>query len=141
MKYDADRVARLSSEIYNALDDLVEISDIPKEDFLQKRHIIAGAKYYFIVAIEAASIDLSNHLISQNNFPIPESYADSFKILKDEGVLSPELTLKLMDMARFRNRLVHIYWDIDDEMVYEILNRDINDIRTFLKAYLEFLNK
>lgn len=140
MKYDADRVAKLSSEIYNALDDLVEISEIPKDDFLQKRHIIAGAKYYFIVAIEA-SIDLSNHLISQNNFPIPESYADSFKILKDEGVLSPELTLKLMDMARFRNRLVHIYWEVDDEMVYEILNQDINDIRIFLKAYLEFLNK
>jgi uncharacterized protein YutE (UPF0331/DUF86 family) len=140
LKYDADRVAKLSSEIYNALDDLVEISEIPKDDFLQKRHIIAGAKYYFIVAIEA-SIDLSNHLISQNNFPIPESYADSFKILKDEGVLSPELTLKLMDMARFRNRLVHIYWEVDDEMVYEILNQDINDIRTFLKAYLEFLNK
>lgn len=97
-------------------------------------------KVLFYVAIEA-SIDLSNHLISQNNFPIPESYADSFKILKDEGVLSPELTLKLMDMARFRNRLVHIYWEVDDEMVYEILNQDINDIRTFLKAYLEFLNK
>jgi len=140
LKYDADRVTRLSSEIYKALDDLVEISGIPKDDFLQKRHIIAGAKYYFIVAIEA-SIDLSNHLISQNNFPIPESYADSFRILKDEGVLSPELTLKLMDMARFRNRLVHIYWDVDDEMIYEILNQDINDIRTFLKAYLEFLKK
>lgn len=93
-----------------------------------------------LVAIEAL-IDLSNHLISQNNFPIPESYADSFKILKDEGVLSPELTLKLMDMARFRNRLVHIYWEVDDEMVYEILNQDINDIRIFLKVYLEFLNK
>ncbi|AUB56110.1 MULTISPECIES: type VII toxin-antitoxin system HepT family RNase toxin [Methanobacterium] len=140
MKYDADRVAKLSSEIYKALDDLVEISGIPKADFLQKRHIIAGAKYYFIVAIEA-SIDLSNHLISQNNFPIPESYADSFRILKDEGALSQELTLKLMDMARFRNRLVHIYWDVDDEMIYEILNQDINDIRTFLKAYLEFLKK
>ncbi|MEN6592206.1 MAG: DUF86 domain-containing protein [Methanobacterium sp.] len=140
MKYDADRVAKLSSEIYNALDDLLEISEIPKDDFLQKRHIIAGAKYYFIVAIEA-SIDLSNHLISQNNFPIPESYVDSFRILKDEGVLSQELTLKLMDMARFRNRLVHIYWDVDDEMIYEILNQDINDIRTFLKAYLEFLKK
>jgi uncharacterized protein YutE (UPF0331/DUF86 family) len=43
--------------------------------------------------------------------------------------------------APFRNRLVHIYWEVDDEMVYEILNQDINDIRIFLKAYLEFLNK
>jgi uncharacterized protein YutE (UPF0331/DUF86 family) len=111
-----------------------------EDDFLQKRHIIAGAKYYFIVDIEA-SIDLTNHLISQNNLPIPESYTDSFKILKDEGVLSPELTLKLIDMAKFRNRLVHIYWDVDDELVYEILNKDINDIKKFLKAYLAFLKK
>jgi len=140
LKYDVDRVAKLSSEIYNSLDGLEEISKIPINDFLQKRHIIAGAKYYFIVAIEA-SIDLANHLISQNKLPIPESYADTFKILKDEGVLSPELTLKLMDMAKFRNRLVHIYWDVDDELVYELLNRDIIDIKRFLKTYLAFLKK
>jgi len=33
LKYDADRVAKLSSEVYNALDDLVEISEIPKMIF------------------------------------------------------------------------------------------------------------
>jgi hypothetical protein len=32
--------------IYNALDDLVEISEIPKMIF-SERPIIAGAKYYF----------------------------------------------------------------------------------------------
>jgi uncharacterized protein YutE (UPF0331/DUF86 family) len=57
-------VVKLSSEIYNSLDGLEEISKMPKDDFLQKRHIIAGAKYYFIVAIEA-SIDLANHLITE----------------------------------------------------------------------------
>lgn len=81
MKYDADRVAKLSSEIYNALDGLMEISQIPKDDFLKKRHIIAGAKYYLIVAIEA-SIDLANHLISQNNLKFPESYADTFHYIR-----------------------------------------------------------
>lgn len=140
MKYEADRVAKLSSEIYDALDGLMELSEIPKEDFLKKRHIVAGAKYYLIVAIEA-SIDLANHLISQNNLKIPESYADTFQILKDEGVLSGELTLKLMDMAKFRNRLVHIYWGVDDELIYDIMNQDINDIKKFLEDYLEFLKR
>lgn len=140
MKYEADRVAKLSSEIYTAIDGLMELSEIPKEDFLKKRHIVAGAKYYLIVAIEA-SIDLANHLISQNNLKIPESYADTFQILEDEGVLCGDLTLKLMDMAKFRNRLVHIYWEVDDELVYDILNQDINDIRKFLKDYLEFLKR
>jgi Uncharacterized conserved protein len=46
-----------------------------------------------------------------------------------------------MDMAKFRNRLVHIYWDVDDELVYELLNRDIIDIKRFLKTYLAFLKK
>lgn len=49
------------------------------------------------------------------------------------------LTLKLMDMVKFRNRLVHIYWNLDDELVYDILNQDIKDIKKFLKDYLEVL--
>lgn len=62
-------------------------------------------------------------------------------ILEEEGVLSFDLTLKLMDMAKFRNRLVHIYWEMDDELIYDIINQDVNDIRKFLKDYLEFLKR
>ena len=37
-------------------------------------------------------------------------------------------------MARFRNMLVHIYWDVDDERVYTILHENLDDLRAFVRA-------
>jgi uncharacterized protein YutE (UPF0331/DUF86 family) len=41
-------------------------------------------------------------------------------------------------MAKFRNRLVHLYGDIDDSFVYDFIKIDINDIKVFQK---EIVNK
>lgn len=34
-----------------------------------------------------------------------------------------DLSMNLQSMARFRNLLVHMYWKIDYEKVYEILKK------------------
>lgn len=39
----------------------------------------------------------------------------------------------LVSMAKFRNRLVHIYWEVDDELLYRILTTNLKDIERFLK--------
>jgi len=38
-------------------------------------------------------------------------------------------------MIRFRNRLVHIYWDIDDNEMFRILREHLADIPHFLKEF------
>lgn len=44
---------------------------------------------------------------------------------------------KLKQMVRFRNRLVHMYWEIDAEIIYdEILQDDLGDFDTFVKHIL-----
>ncbi len=37
-------------------------------------------------------------------------------------------------MARFRNMLVHVYWAVDYERVYAILQEDLDDLRAFVRA-------
>ncbi len=140
MKFDENRVTKLSSEILTALNGLREISELPKEEFLEKHHMIASAKYYLVISIEAV-IDLSNYLIRQNKLRVPENYADTFKVLAEANVISEDLSKRLMEMAKFRNRLVHIYWEVDDEVVYSIIKEDIKDIEEFLANYTEFLRK
>jgi uncharacterized protein YutE (UPF0331/DUF86 family) len=39
-------------------------------------------------------------------------------------------------MARFRNRLIHIYWDIDNDRIYNLLQEDIGDIEQYLTEYI-----
>ncbi len=42
-------------------------------------------------------------------------------------------------MARFRNRLIHLYWEVDDNQIYEILQSRLDDFKTFLDQIGKFL--
>ena len=114
MEFNADKVRKISSEMMAALERLEDLKRLPKDQFLSDPHKIGSAKYSLIVAIEGA-IDLSNHVIVKNGFRTPEDYADTFKVLSERGAFDEEFTKTLSQMARFRNRLVHIYWEIDNE--------------------------
>ena len=43
-------------------------------------------------------------------------------------------------MAKFRNRLVHMYWDIDKELVHKYVMDNIEDFRLFQEKIVEYLN-
>jgi uncharacterized protein YutE (UPF0331/DUF86 family) len=45
-----------------------------------------------------------------------------------------ELSQRLQKMARFRNVLVHLYWTVDYERLYDIIRGDLGDLREFVRA-------
>lgn len=128
------------AEAENALQSLYELRELGEEEFLKNRHYIASAKYNLLVAIEAC-IDIAYHLISRNKFRLPRDYADSFRVLNERGLIDDDLTEHLISMARFRNRLVHIYWEVDDRMIYQIISENIADIEEFLSRLSKVLRE
>lgn len=44
-------------------------------------------------------------------------------------------------MAKFRNLLIHLYWEVDNERVYQMLNENLDDIDRFLDAIGSYLKK
>ncbi len=108
-----------------------ELRAIPQAGFLADPHKVASAKYHFVVAIEAA-IDLGNHLISKNSLGTPEDYGDVFRLLGKAGVLPAEFADQLVNIARFRNRLVHIYWEVDDAELHRLLTDGVADLERFV---------
>jgi len=139
LKFDQNKIMKLTSEIFNSLEKLRELSNIEKEDFLKDEYKIASAKYFLLVSIGAV-IDISSHLISKNRFRAPENYADTFKVLYEEELLPEYLMIKLIEMAKFRNRLVHIYWELDDELIYQLIKEDIKDIEEFVDNIMGKIN-
>lgn len=93
-----------------------------------------------IVAIEGA-IDMCNHVISMNKLCALDDYADTFRVLGELGMFTKDFVKKLAEMARFRSRLVHIYWEVDDEVIYGIICEDIDDIEQFINKFTKFLSK
>jgi len=140
VKVDEDKIRKLTSELRRALANLYDLKRLSQEEFLADEHKKGSAKYHFIVAIEAA-VDLCNHLISVLGLRSPESYADTFRVLEEANAFDKNFGSKLAEMAKFRNRLVHFYFAIDDKLLYEILQEGPKDLERFLQDFSQFLKK
>ena len=70
----------------------------------------------------------------------PETYADIFQEMTKLGAIDVDFAKRLIEMAKFRNRLVHIYWDLDKETIYKFIQEDLEDFALFKQKMVEFLN-
>jgi uncharacterized protein YutE (UPF0331/DUF86 family) len=90
------------------------------------------------VSVEAC-LDIGRRIIAQERFRYPEDNADVFRVLYEEKVVSAQLLSALLEMARFRNLIVHNYAHIDDARVYGILKRHLGDFDAFARAIVDYL--
>ena len=60
---------------------------------------------------------------------------------KKHNIIDEELSEELKKLAGFRNVLVHIYYDIDLNRVYEVLISGRKNIEKFLKIILDLMEK
>jgi len=140
LKFDPGRILKLTGEIRRAMNNLQELGNLSQREFLADKHKVSSAKYNLIIAIEGI-VDICNHLISQNRLPAPDDYADAIKIMKEAGAFEHEFAETLTRMVRFRNRLVHLYWEVDDAMVYDLARTRIDDIDNFLHRLSSLLDQ
>lgn len=61
------------------------------------------------------------------------------ELLAQNKVFDRSFANELKKMVRFRNRIVHIYWEVDLKAVYKILQERIGDFEQFEKAVLDFV--
>jgi len=133
-----DRLRLRLGAIADALRHLRELGALGEEAFLSDFRNTESAKYLLIVAIEAA-IDICNHIVARGGGRSPQDYADCFEVLAELGVLQPALVERLKRMARFRNLVVHLYWQVDNRLVYRVICEDLEDLETFGQEILDWL--
>lgn len=83
--------------------------------------------------------DIAGHLIADKGLRTPETYADTFRVLGENGVLSAGQTATMEKMAKFRNIVVHQYEAIDAEIVVLIVQKHLDDFDLFSAAIVEQL--
>ena len=90
------------------------------------------------LAIETC-LDLAEHVIADRRLRVPASHAEAFEILREAGLIVDPLAASLMQMAEFRNILVHDYARIDAERVVRILAVDLGDLGGFKQAVVNLV--
>jgi len=135
-----DLLIQKSKDIRNAINDIKEYTNVDLEEFLRNNMVKDSTKYKLIVAIEG-SITICNHIASRLGKRVPESYSDCFEIISELGVISEELTKKLVNMSKFRHVLIHLYWKIDDNKIFEIAKKNVKDLLEFINQLGKFLKE
>lgn len=70
---------------------------------------------------------------------IPDSYSDCYMILGESGVIDWPLAERLSALAKFRDLLIHQYGEINNERVYAIILKDLQDLDLFLTRVSLFI--
>jgi len=125
-------------KLQDYLEKLVELKSINKNEFISDFRNSNSAKYLLQVSIESC-LDIANHIIASEKFRSPDDYADSFRILNEQKIVPDSLIDRLIEMAKFRNRIVHIYWEVDEDLVYDIIQNYLNDFELFIQSILKVL--
>jgi uncharacterized protein YutE (UPF0331/DUF86 family) len=130
---DKPRLDGMLSSLKGYVEVLRRLACLPPAEFLADPDKIGSAKYHFVVAIECC-IDIANHVIASEKLRIPRDTADAFVVLVERGICPENMETPLKAMARFRNRLVHLYWQVDDQLVADYLRDCLGDFDRFAMA-------
>ena len=84
-------------------------------------------------------VDIASHISSPKGFQRAESYADMFEILNKNNIKGENLSTNLVNMARFRNVLVHGYAKIDNSRVILFIKERLIDVENFIKEILKLI--
>lgn len=117
------------------LTDLKELAKLPWDDFRANRQALAAAEHLLQVSIEAM-LDIGNHIIAEKGFEPPAEYREIFITLGKRGIFSPDFTKRLINMTGLRNRLVHVYMEVDPEKIYQFIQDNLGDFEEFVRIAL-----
>ena len=127
-----DKLYAKFRDIRDSVGRLRRFGGISLDEFLKDKDKQDIASFRLIVATEAA-IDICLHVAAKVLREVPEEYAGCFQLLCDHDLIDRELSLRLAKMARFRNLLVHRYWEIDYTRMYQVITGpDLADLEEFI---------
>jgi uncharacterized protein YutE (UPF0331/DUF86 family) len=93
----------------------------------------------FQAAIETCT-DIAAHIVSVYQLGHPQESRDVYRFLRDAGYLDEAFAQEMIVLVAFRNRIVHLYWDLDVERLHQYLQEDIPLLRRFRDLVLRILD-
>lgn len=85
--------------------------------------------------------DIGRHILAKSaRIDLAQEYKGIAKGLGELKVVDQDISEKLVQMAGYRNRLVHLYNLVTDEELYHIIKNDLGDIRDFIKCVSDYVD-
>ena len=132
---DRERILAKIDILDRYLKELREILPTSFEEYkkIEKRR---ASERLLQVSIECV-IDICGMLVTGLRLGLPAEEDDLFEKLEQAGIISSFRKQSLKKMRGFRNILVHEYGEVDDTIVYDVLQNNLNDFGAFKREILD----
>ncbi len=135
---DKDRIAKAKTDVVRVFEQVSTLIVAGKEVFLADQKNSLALKYLLIEAVEAIA-DVCQHLLAKTKGVACEGYVDCIVKTGEKGIISIPLAGKLRLLANLRNSLIHRYWTINDEQLYDMTFANKGDLVEFSNQIDSFL--
>lgn len=85
-------------------------------------------------------LDVGQHVVAAVGLRQPRDYADIFEVLGEGGVLDRDFARQVQAMAGMRNRLVHVYGDLEATRLHEFARNRLDDFDRFTAEVTRYLD-
>ncbi len=135
---DRDLILRKLADLELYVSQVSEYRDITVEQYRRDWKIQRIVERTLQMAIETCA-DIANHVIADRGLRVPATYAETFEVLAEAGLLDAGLREAMTRMSQFRNVLVHQYTDVNPAIVVRILRDQLQDFSRFRAVVLTWL--
>jgi len=134
-KVNGSVIVEKTAWIRRMLADLRDLGLDDRKEFLSNKHKQAAAESYLRRALEAL-FDVGRHILARKFGAAAAEYKDISRILFEKKALTKKEADLLRLMAGYRNRLVHFYYEVGAEELFEICANYSADILKILNRLI-----
>ena len=128
-----EMVKSRAQEIRESLNRVRRYTSLSDDEFWADERNLYTVMHLLLMSIEATAA-LCNHILARLAKRAPASYAECFDGLRELDIVDDGLAGRLVQMARFRNLLVHRYWEVEPERILRYGRENLGDFEEYLAA-------
>lgn len=111
------------------------------QERFESDRIYRGALLHYLYLLADGCIVLAELVIKHRKLRAPQSYAEAFDILGQNGTLESGFAYRFAAIAGFRNFLAHDYEKVDGIFICEQILARLDDVDEYLKQLERHLSQ
>ena len=127
------KIRNILAQIEEGIRELETLSKLTLTDFLSDKRNYIVAEHYLRRSLEGI-LTIGSHFLSRINAKTID-YQQIILSLGEHGLIPKDFAERNKNLAGYRNRLVHVYWEITPEELYTVINQHLKDLIEFCKYY------
>lgn len=138
MMVDAELVREKLLQLEEYINDLAEYQDLNLEKLTNDKILFRYLERTLHLAVEAV-LDIGSHIISDERLGNPKFNSQIIEILAENNIIKENVS-NYIEMAKFRNIIVHDYAEIDPEILLMIIKENLEDLKAIFKWYRDYIS-